>query len=364
MGRGSIPAHAGEPRIRDFNHALISVYPRPRGGTCARNRTPGTLVGLSPPTRGNPRRPSQSRRRPRSIPAHAGEPRPSARFCARTAVYPRPRGGTGILPGDDSEAKGLSPPTRGNHRARPRSASAIRSIPAHAGEPPTDARLSGRFGVYPRPRGGTPRLRRSWLSQSGLSPPTRGNLSGTEASKKRLRSIPAHAGEPPPRPHQPTPGAVYPRPRGGTHDDGGDLPEREGLSPPTRGNPAAPLRLRQQARSIPAHAGEPTVWRCTTPREKVYPRPRGGTLRVRLAVAAVAGLSPPTRGNRPQKVADHPALGSIPAHAGEPAPPRAVWRTGEVYPRPRGGTCKYRVLPSLCRGLSPPTRGNLGESLR
>ena len=48
---------------------------------------------------------------------------------------------------------------------------------------------------------------------------------------------------------------VYPRPRGVTADDMIHVFEREGLSPPTRGNPRR-LEMRTYGeRSIPAHAG-------------------------------------------------------------------------------------------------------------
>ena len=30
---GSIPAHAGEPRLREKPKSIVEVYPRPRGGT-------------------------------------------------------------------------------------------------------------------------------------------------------------------------------------------------------------------------------------------------------------------------------------------------------------------------------------------
>ena len=56
------------------------------------------------------------------------------------------------------------------------------------------------------------------LPEEGLSPPTRGNPSAANASRIEPRSIPAHAGEPPPS------------------RMGADA--RMGLSPPTRGNPA------------------------------------------------------------------------------------------------------------------------------
>ena len=71
-------------------------------------------------------------------------------------------------------------------------------------------------------------------------------------------------------------------------------------------------------RSIPAHAGEPRPLRNWTPPRWVYPRPRGGAGGPDPPNAARSGLSPPTRGSHTQFRREHPVLGSIPAHAGEP----------------------------------------------
>ena len=52
------------------------------------------------------------------------------------------------------------------------------------------------FGVYPRPRGGTCAPERYGLTPMGLSPPTRGNQRQMRRIDAEARSIPAHAGEP------------------------------------------------------------------------------------------------------------------------------------------------------------------------
>ena len=151
----SIPAHSGEPLCRADCHNLGEVYPRPRGGTMDILRTVGVRDGLSPPTRGNPTRTAASTARPRSIPAHAGEPRDKPSRHRRAPVYPRPRGGTESAYYPEMRRRGLSPPTRGNRRRGARADVRRRSIPAHAGEPSPCAGVSGQAEVYPRPRGGT-----------------------------------------------------------------------------------------------------------------------------------------------------------------------------------------------------------------
>ena len=139
---------------------------------------------------------------------------------------------------------------------------ALRSIPACAGEPSRPWRTQTVPMVYPRVCGGT---------------------------RSRCCPIPACAGEPAPN-HR-----VYPRVCGGTPPSA-----TMGLSPRVRGNPLKMLlprlspRVRGNHGSIPACAGEPppiSIPRCAAPNR---------------------GLSPRVRGNRCE-------VGSIPACAGEPS---------------------------------------------
>ena len=254
--------------------------------------------GLSPPTRGNHSQPLHSQARSRSIPAHAGEPDPPRSRLALTAVYPRPRGGTRADFWQMPESAGLSPPTRGNRLVLGVQMASQRSIPAHAGEPLSGVELANRGSVYPRPRGGTEQYAADYPLYAGLSPPTRGNPAGTADTSVIGRSIPAHAGEPRRGGRRGGGDGVYPRPRGGTAArDSGGL-GCEGLSPPTRGNPAPAPDGARVARSIPAHAGEPAKWQADDAFVKVYPRPRGGTATPAIPLPKPPGLSPPTRGNR------------------------------------------------------------------
>ena len=71
----SIPAHAGEPSGGLGVSRAAGVYPRPRGGTRVGGGFGRVGGGLSPPTRGNRARPTGRALTLGSIPAHAGEPR-------------------------------------------------------------------------------------------------------------------------------------------------------------------------------------------------------------------------------------------------------------------------------------------------
>ena len=316
------------------------------------------IQGLSPPTRGS--RCEQILRKScrGSIPAHAGEPMRCWRVCAKARVYPRPRGGASLQAMSLASADGLSPPTRGSRWHLEWPASGQRSIPAHAGEPSPKITCEGNSTVYPRPRGGAYRGSGDRKCRSGLSPPTRGSRSRSPRSAKPGGSIPAHAGEPAQRTKPCTRPWVYPRPRGGAHSSIGDTPLSEGLSPPTRGSRLLSCYPLHAVGSIPAHAGEPVQQSGRQAGFAVYPRPRGGAEVAELIERSRTGLSPPTRGSLPLDGRRALRQRSIPAHAGEP------WRTvpspsaAAVYPRPRGGAAHGHSEVTVYPGLSPPTRGS------
>ena len=234
---GSIPAHAGEPFAHQIIHAYRRVYPRTCGGTQTESVRCRRTEGLSPHMRGNPQSQSRSLRSPGSIPAHAGEPIDHIRPDVLEEVYPRTCGGTVDTWYLALFAMGLSPHMRGNHGDHSERLRYRGSIPAHAGEPRILCSSDRLGGVYPRTCGGTTLAVQSATEIRGLSPHMRGNL----AIARWL----LHERQ------------VYPRTCGGT---GCALPyfmAVQGLSPHMRGNPVAAIAIRPKMRSIPAHAGEP-----------------------------------------------------------------------------------------------------------
>ena len=234
----SIPACAGEP-IRPSPGATRSpVYPRVCGGTSISSG--GCLVwsGLSPRVRGNQRELAVHRGRQGSIPACAGEPRRPAPADQLSRVYPRVCGGT--------------------IRVHPIANLDRRSIPACAGEPSrTDPALGCRT-VYPRVCGGTRSRRATTRAAAGLSPRVRGNRGRGQGEEAPVGSIPACAGEPAPSPPSAHPGTVYPRVCGGTVTSRSARGCRWGLSPRVRGNHRCARPRTRRLRSIPACAGEPS----------------------------------------------------------------------------------------------------------
>ena len=227
---------------------------------------------------------------------------------------------------------------------------AMGSIPAYAGEPHTAAGLPRPGVVYPRVCGGTTCGLRPGDSVEGLSPRMRGNLPRSSPASGQHRSIPAYAGEPVRRTAAGRRAGVYPRVCGGTLRCRSSPAALEGLSPRMRGNRPG---LMPAAR-------------------KVYPRVCGGTRINLLEFRVEQGLSPRMRGNPMCQDANGSAIGSIPAYAGEPA----AWvgsipaYAGEpdtlvriklrpaVYPRVCGGTLGRPIRLSTGAGLSPRMRGN------
>ena len=254
---GSIPAHAGKPDAIDAVLTDFGVYPRPRGEASTSTSQVLRETGLSPPTRGSREPRGDGTARPGSIPAHAGKPRPPLKRRRPHTVYPRPRGEAAAPQLGTPDASGLSPPTRGSLQVLLSDRDGLRSIPAHAGKPPSCRDPSAVRTVYPRPRGEAWTRSRGSMTRRGLSPPTRGSHTGRTTRGLPVRSIPAHAGKPVHPSGSGPRSAVYPRPRGEAGGGGQSRRRLPGLSPPTRGSLDGPHRCDEGGGSIPAHAGKP-----------------------------------------------------------------------------------------------------------
>ena len=295
-----------------------------------------SIVGLSPPVRGSPKRPVTLSTSSRSIPARAGEPRSRTSPRDTHWVYPRPCGGATSRARLPTHRKGLSPPVRGSLEALRRVRRDRGSIPARAGEPSPPPRLKRWKGVYPRPCGGASANNMNARRCNGLSPPVRGSPPRSFPHLLITRSIPARAGEPPVLSRLGLRCRVYPRPCGGAPCGWRPIGHVPGLSPPVRGSRCASCVAAVVIRSIPARAGEPRT-RTGRGRTRVYPRPCGGAMSsARSPVGSLVyprpcggasskaqrgtGLSPPVRGSPRNRNIGINRLRSIPARAGEPPP--------------------------------------------
>ena len=259
---------------------------------------------------------------------------------------------------------GLSPRVRGNRQGESRRECEVGSIPACAGEPPPRRRGRGCGRVYPRVCGGTSWRPPSGPTGRGLSPRVRGNPGVAAIDAGRGGSIPACAGEPDTATTACSASRVYPRVCGGTLDDVERCQEYGGLSPRVRGNRHHLPSIRSMGGSIPACAGEPIGSARRRPGTGVYPRVCGGTPDLAHVVVLDGGLSPRVRGNPVESRRVPSTMGSIPACAGEPSGPSAIWNGSGVYPRVCGGTTPHGRPPSGGEGLSPRVRGNPARRMR
>ena len=192
----SIPACAGEPLESTALRLGIGVYPRVCGGTGLIHRTSLSLLGLSPRVRGNRGLHHDSKLGRGSIPACAGEPGKAKGDGTGLAVYPRVCGGTHTGGSARRAGEGLSPRVRGNRVQAAIDTVKLGSIPACAGEPQASLGQTHHPTVYPRVCGGTCPWTFMRPTRAGLSPRVRGNLTRTLRPSIRTRSIPACAGEP------------------------------------------------------------------------------------------------------------------------------------------------------------------------
>ena len=194
--------------------------------------------GVSPHTRGNLWAASSDCSRAGRIPAHTGEPGPDGRDRHARKAYPRTHGGTRISWDISLLAWGVSPHTRGNHGGAAVGRCDQGRIPAHTGEPAgLDASAAG-SGAYPRTHGGTSVGRIVARKRMGVSPHTRGNRAARSGRGRPAGRIPAHTGEPRPRPGMHSWSGAYPRTHGGTRTSSGCRQMDAGVSPHTRGNQA------------------------------------------------------------------------------------------------------------------------------
>ena len=215
------------------------------------------------------------------IPAYAGEPRRDPGSSAERGAYPRIRGGTFDIVNTSRHRRGLSPHTRGNPGDGGLAVAQLGPIPAYAGEPSSMSTCHSTRRAYPRIRGGTGRSTISVLYRSGLSPHTRGNPNDPKTGDFRAGPIPAYAGEPARQATVPLGQRAYPRIRGGTKTTLANTSSGSGLSPHTRGNPRQPVHRARPAGPIPAYAGEPEDGVSLPPKNRAYPRIRGGTRTLR-----------------------------------------------------------------------------------
>ena len=213
----SIPACAGEPARRRRRRCPGRVHPRVCGGADVALLADAVKPGPSPRVRGSPGVVHRVDAGRGSIPACAGEPKHRRCFRRVFRVHPRVCGGAVIAGYCYWWAKGPSPRVRGSLPHQNRLPQRNGSIPACAGEPrpSTMSRRSPR--VHPRVCGGAACSRAPAAARPGPSPRVRGSHSMCRGRRLRRGSIPACAGEPPCSSESREPTRVHPRVCGGAY---------------------------------------------------------------------------------------------------------------------------------------------------
>ena len=149
----------------------------------------------SPRARGRRERNRQVKLHVRSIPACAGETRLRRRVPTRPEVHPRVRGGDRLGSIQSAPSTGPSPRARGRPRRIRIHRRRRGSIPACAGETERCLFAATKTTVHPRVRGGDSPSSRTPLRLAGPSPRARGRRCGCGSGRQCQRSIPACAGE-------------------------------------------------------------------------------------------------------------------------------------------------------------------------
>ena len=295
---GFIPACAGETTTATSTGPPTKVHPRVRGGDSGRYEASADSTGSSPRARGR-----LERQEPRGlgagfIPACAGETPARRVISPGSRVHPRVRGGDYTLGTRRPAGEGSSPRARGRHRAGGSWCRRLRFIPACAGETADDGSLSPLSEVHPRVRGGDGTFDAVPMSTPGSSPRARGRQRAAGSLTRRRGFIPACAGETLAMCVAETSEAVHPRVRGGDSVDIDGEPLRLGSSPRARGRHRHGDLSAAVARFIPACAGETLGRVVAFGHQGVHPRVRGGDGGFFPTHRSVGGSSPRARGRQ------------------------------------------------------------------
>ena len=206
-------------------------------------------------------------------------------------------------------------------------------------------------------RGGDPGRTRHHQPLLGSSPRARGRRAKRVREGRIPGFIPACAGETAWCRSWRRTRRVHPRVRGGDGDQWKVAAGPGGSSPRARGRPCAPPCQLPKPGFIPACAGETQRRRRIARGREVHPRVRGGDDGESRCVSGGDGSSPRARGRLAIEIAQHGAIGFIPACAGETFAIKHSMRPRRVHPRVRGGDphgCGLRRAPD---GSSPRARG-------
>ena len=311
-----IPAPAGNTGLPPMTRGIWPVHPRACGEHGGGIEREHSLSGSSPRLRGTLVGGGDHPAELRFIPAPAGNTGRWPCRCRPHTVHPRACGEHEFVSQPDIHRLGSSPRLRGTHAARRPPGHAVRFIPAPAGNTSGFLRRARRLSVHPRACGEHLDVAESSTSRSGSSPRLRGTPTRPRAIPRRLRFIPAPAGNTEDHPVWTSSPPVHPRACGEHAVPPAEAQGTIGSSPRLRGTPLSARARPAACRFIPAPAGNTIHSPMPVVGEPVHPRAcgehdaRGGWR------AVAAGSSPRLRGTQPGRPLEPPCWRFIPAPAG------------------------------------------------
>ena len=251
-----IPAHAGQTPLRRPHWRSEPDHPRACGANSRWSIPAPATNGSSPRMRGKPRRDRQQDAILRIIPAHAGQTRTAGAGRCGHADHPRACGANPSSLAICVVSNGSSPRMRGKPQRGRRRQRRDRIIPAHAGQTTPARPLGAPPSDHPRACGANVACSRSRMPMTGSSPRMRGKRALPEPIKLHLRIIPAHAGQTHPYTSTTMWASDHPRACGANVVHFAGFVVLHGSSPRMRGKRGFGRGGRRRLRIIPAHAGQ------------------------------------------------------------------------------------------------------------
>ncbi len=237
----------------------------------------------------------------------------------------------------------------------------LRFIPACAGNGNFGRTDQCRVTVHPRVRGERHGGKLDAMDSRGSSPRARGTVGLTNRNIEPIRFIPACAGNGGFRSNFFMISAVHPRVRGERPKCSRSTMPAHGSSPRARGTERSHRVGSSCSRFIPACAGNGDPVPPRRPRVPVHPRVRGERFNNLLIEAGRAGSSPRARGTERFSAADTFGRRFIPACAGNGPSLERGSLPDTVHPRVRGERLPVFCAASASVGSSPRARGTDAE---
>ena len=296
----------------------------------------------------------------RFIPARAGNAYPAHSARSTSSVHPRAGGERRSRGRPGDRVIGSSPRGRGTPQVVVRAGGPPRFIPARAGNAATRSASTSRSTVHPRAGGERRRNGTRRTIRYGSSPRGRGTRIVRFQRPKRIRFIPARAG------NAFDPGttaahwSVHPRAGGERNPPPNEQNPIGGSSPRGRGTPVRPRHPRRARRFIPARAGNALSTPAPLRIDPVHPRAGGERLHHFLTRGDAFGSSPRGRGTLDAYHRHIDLDRFIPARAGNANRRISSFNSLSVHPRAGGERSRAMAQFAAARGSSPRGRGTPG----